>query len=195
MRRFLTGCVVLLLLLAGLSCISQAQDKVVVIPLNSTSEAFKGDQYLNISFADFVPSNEIYDYQHPWNVIFIVPAGARGYVINEAGTASFFDAAIHLPNSAVISEVTLFANDEGIDSEFIAAYIFKRSLASSDDSATLLATLNSDDITPAGYGQVSAAIANEVVDNQNNYYYISAYIWGTGTDIALYSVRIKYTIP
>lgn len=161
-----------------------AHNQAVVIPLGGKSASLQGAQYLNLSFADFAPVNETIDYLKPWNVVLIIPAASKGYLYNEGGAAmGFYDAPVHLPKKAVVSEITAYASDGTV-----TGFFMRKDLATAEEPSSIAVVQN----VFTTYDSATEPVQYEVIDNENYTYFVSLLLQN---DAKLYSIRVKYTIP
>lgn len=168
-----------------------AADKVAVIPLLSKAASFKGDLYYTVPFSQFQPLANTVNYEHGF-IFFAI--GEYGYISRKAGGAllSYFNAPVNLPHNAVISELSLSAQDVS-DSSDVIIRLQKISL-DSNTVESLSDEIDSSSLATDAYGIISAPIDNEIIDNQNYYYNIFMRFDVDPAD-RLRVVRIKYRLP
>jgi hypothetical protein len=179
--------VAFLVMLSGYS--SYAADKAIVIPLLKTQSSFKGTLYHTIPFAQFVPGNDTgIDYMHGW--LF----ASLGYLQLQAGSLGTFNAPVNLPDNAIVTQVSLSASDNN-NGGMVTVYFEK--LAMSDTTVSFIpdqAGTSSASLTTDATGIISTPIDNEVIDNENYYYFIYALFNSSPSD-QLKAVRIQYHLP
>ncbi len=167
---------------------SQADNTAIVIPMVTKQASLKGDLYHTVPFAAFQPADNTISYQHGWFF------AALGYLEITAGTLVGFNAPVMLPHNAVISELSLSASDNS-NSANVTVWLEKVTLTTGGPEFIPDQTgINSSSLATDTTGVISIAINDEVVDNQNYYYFVYALFQSTHAD-RLKAVRIKYTLP
>jgi uncharacterized protein YbjQ (UPF0145 family) len=178
---------ILSLALAGLFCIPgmfsvcNAAEKVVVVPLGSSSS--KVSHYLTIPSAAFTIDANTTEYNRP-HMYF-----TSGYLALDT-TLSSAQAGVLLPDHAVVTEMSVYIGDTGGN---CSMYFVRQALSNAQETA--IANITSPAANTGEYTIVNLQIANEKIDNQNYQYHLTWECRGLATSYDhLYAVRLQYSL-
>jgi hypothetical protein len=134
-------------------------------------------RYYSIPGAEFVPRDDAYDWYRSAN-----------YLYTGTGSNTYWYAGVHLPDGAVVTEVSMYVIDNDVTNNIsFSLYRITHTGASS-----AMAGVSSSGNNPAVRTFIDNSISDATIDNKDYYYAVTMVLKSGTIDHRLYQLRIEY---